>query len=231
MKYLRISIIILLALAAQLLKAQYSTETDDKLLRFGFSLGFNSMDFDIENSMQNINGKVYRAEVSDLRPGFSVGIITDLRINRYFSLRTTPTLHFAEREVVFKDLGKTEEFSTVIGSVPLSIPLYLKYSAERYGQLRPYLLLGGGSHIDIGRDNTLPILLKPIDFFIEFGVGCDIYFSFFKLAPEIKFALGQRNLLTSIADRNLLANEVDSRYTEALSRLGSRLITLSFNFE
>jgi hypothetical protein len=231
MKYLKITILILLALAAQFAKAQYSTESDDKLLRFGFLLGFNSMDFDIENSMQNINGKVYRAEVSDLRPGFSVGIITDLRINRYFSLRTTPTLHFAERELVYKDLGGTEQFSTVIGSVPLSIPLYLKYSAERYGQMRPYLLFGGGSHIDIGRDNTLPVLLKPIDFFIEFGVGCDIYFSFFKLAPELKFALGQRNLLTSIADRNLQANEVDRKYTDALSRLGSRLITLSFNFE
>jgi len=77
----------------------------------------------------------------------------------------------------------------------------------------------------------LPVLLKPIDFFIEFGVGCEIYFSFFKLAPELKFALGQRNLLTSIADRNLSVNQVESKYTDALSRLGSRLITLSFNFE
>lgn len=221
----------MLVFVANYAKAQYSTESDDKLLRFGFSLGFNSMDFGIENSLQNIDGKVYTAEVSDLRPGFSVGIITDLRISRYFSLRSTPTLHFAERELVYKDLGKSEEFSTVIGSVPLSIPLYIKYSAERYGQFRPYLLLGGGAHFDIGRDNTLPVLLKPLDFYFEFGVGCDIYFSFFKLAPELKFALGQRNLLTSIADRNLLANEVDSKYTDALSRLSSRLITLSFNFE
>lgn len=231
MKHIKISLLIFFAITTATAKAQYSTESDDKLLRFGFLLGFNSMDFDIENSLQNIDGKVYRAEVSDLRPGFSVGIITDLRINRYFSLRTTPTLHFAERELVYKDLGNTESFRTVVGSVPLSIPLYLKYSAERYGQMRPYLLLGGGTHIDIGRDNTLPVLLKPIDFFIEFGVGCEIYFSFFKLAPELKFALGQRNLLTSIADRNLSVNQVESKYTDALSRLGSRLITLSFNFE
>lgn len=231
MKNLKLIILSLFVVVGMRAQAQFSTEVDDKLLRFGFSLGFNSMDFGIEQSLKNINGKVYNAEVSRLQPGFSVGIITDLRINRYFSLRTTPTLHFAERELMYEDLGNTEQFSTKIGSVPLSIPFYLKYSSERYGQIRPYLLFGGGAHIDIGRDNTLPVLLKPLDFFIEFGVGCDIYFSFFKLAPELKFALGQRNLLTTVTERNLAENLIDARYTDALTKLSSRLITLSFNFE
>ncbi|MFW9596342.1 MAG: PorT family protein, partial [Paludibacter sp.] len=66
---------------------------DDKMLHFGFSLGFNSMDFGIESA----GG--YQADVSSLKPGFSVGIVSDLLINRYLNLRFTPTLHFAEREI------------------------------------------------------------------------------------------------------------------------------------
>ena len=70
------------------------------------------------------------------------------------------------------------------------------------------------------------------DPFVEFGVGCDIYFSFFKLAPELKFALGMNNMLTTLDQRDTgLLKESDKVYTQALSKLTSRLVTLTFNFE
>jgi hypothetical protein len=211
------------------LNAQNSYHGDDKLLHFGFSLGINTMDFGIAPSMIPINGTVYQANVSDLLPGFSVGIVSDLMLTRHWNLRFTPTMHIGDRQLSYDN---SLENPDVVSSVLISAPIYLKYSAERYGNLRPYLIGGGGAYIDLGRDNNLAILLKPFDPFVEVGVGCDIYFSFFKLAPELKFALGFNNMLTPLESRDTGSmKESDKVYTQALSKLTSRLITLTFNFE
>ncbi|MBP6610759.1 MAG: outer membrane beta-barrel protein [Paludibacter sp.] len=202
-------------------RAQNSYHGDEKPIHFGFSLGFNTMDFGIAPS--NV------ADVSTLIPGFSVGIVSDLLISRYLNLRFTPTLHFGEREISYvnKTLAPIR-----VSSIPMSVPLYIKLSAERYGNLRPYLIGGGGVYFDLGRNADKPILLRSFDPFVEVGVGCDIYFSFFKLAPELKFALGFNNMLTPIDERNTgLLSDADKEYTKVLNKLTSRLITLTFNFE
>jgi len=211
------------------LNAQNSYHGDDKLLHFGFSLGINTLDFGITPSSVVINGEVYQADVSDLKPGFSVGIVSDLMITRHWNLRFTPTMHIGDRELSYtNNLAKPD----IISSVLISTPIYFKYSSERYGNLRPYLIGGGGAYIDLGRDNNLSILLRPFDPFVEVGVGCDIYFSFFKLAPELKFALGFNNMLTPLEDRDTGSMQESQKvYTQALSKLTSRLITLTFNFE
>ncbi len=203
--------------------AQNSYHGDEKPLHFGFSLGFNTMDFGVSA------GGGYQADVSSLKPGFSVGIVSDLLLSRYLNLRFTPTLHFSEREISFQNDALP---AISITSVPMSFPVYLKFSSERSGNVRPYLLAGGGVYFDLGRNNDKAILLRTFDPFVEFGVGCDIYFSFFKLAPELKFALGFNNMLTPWDEREVgsLSTE-DKKYSDALTKLTSRLITLTFNFE
>lgn len=211
------------------LSAQNSYHGDDKWLHFGFSLGVNTMDFGIVPSLTEIEGKVYQVDVSNLLPGFSVGIISDLMLTRHLNVRFTPTMHIGDRELSYTNNLANPE---VVSSVLISTPVYLKYSSERYGNLRPYLIGGGGAYIDLGRDNNLAILLKPFDPFVEVGVGCDIYFSFFKLAPELKFALGFNNMLTPLENRDTGSMQESQKvYTQALSKLTSRLITLTFNFE
>lgn len=204
---------------------------DDKFIHFGFSLGFNTLDFGIESSQKVIKDSVYNANVSSLQPGFSVGIISDMRLARYLNLRFTPTLHFGSRMLSYTVNGKYKQ-STEVSSIPINLPLYLKYSAERKDNYRPYLIFGGGIGYDLSTDQTRPVLLRPVNTFVEFGAGCDIYFSFFKLSPELKFALGFNNLLTPLAERKAgELSEKDQLFTEALSKLTSRMITLTFNFE
>jgi hypothetical protein len=201
---------------------------DEKTWHFGFSLGLNTLDFGIKPSELNINGEIYDAAVSTLKPGFSVGIITDLRLNRYLNLRFTPTLHFGERQLIYKSSVKD---SLTITSALVCIPFHLKYSAERKGNYRPYLLLGGGSYLDFGRNKDNPVLLQPLDFYTEFGVGCDIYFSFFKLCPELKYAIGFNDMLTPISERDAGNITGKEKFSNALSKLTSRMVTLTFNFE
>src|ERR1035437_5162770 len=198
---------------------------DSRLLHFGFSLGINTMDFGVTPSSDSVN-----ARVSTLKPGFSVGIISDLRINRYLNLRFTPTLNFSERQLNFM-LKKLPD-SLNISSIPISFPVYLKYSAERTGNYRPYLIWGAGVMFDLATNSNSdnPVTLKPLDFYTEFGAGCDIYFSFFKLAPELKYSIGFGNILVPFDQRAGLS-PANQRYSKALSALKSRMITLAFNFE
>ena len=195
---------------------------DEKLIHFGFLLGMNALDFKVS---PNEN-----ARVSKLEPGFTVGIISDLRLNRYLNLRFTPTLHFGERELKFP--FKTGEDSVNISSVPICFPVYLKYSAERKGNYRPYVIWGGGISYDLSTaanaDN--PVTLKPINFYTEFGVGCDIYFSFFKLAPELKYSIGFNDILVPGTDRVGLS-PANQKFSNALYHLTSRMLILTFNFE
>ncbi|MEI6753515.1 MAG: porin family protein [Paludibacter sp.] len=203
---------------------------DQKPFHFGFSLGFNSMDFNVTPSLIDISGTVYDARVSILKPGFSVGIITDLRLNRYMNLRCTPTLHFGERQLNYAP--STGVDSTIIQSIPICVPFYLKFSSERNGNIRPYVIVGGGASIDLATNTENPVLLKPLDFYTEFGVGCDIYFSFFKLCPELKYSIGFNDIFVPLnSGRAGSITPEKQRFSNALSKLTSKMLTLTFNFE
>jgi len=203
---------------------------DDKRFHFGFSLGLGAFDFGVSSSMETIDGKIYKVETSSLKPAFSVGIISNLRLNKYLNLRFNPTLQFGDRTLNYiSESGPS--LSTDISSIPICLPIFLKYSAERKKNYRPYLLWGGGGYLDLGRNKDNPVLLKTLDFYTEFGVGCDLYFSFFKLAPELKFAIGFNDMLTPIDQRTTGKNEDNRLYSIPLSKLTSRMVTLSFNFE
>jgi hypothetical protein len=233
MKFIKYIFLALFLISSNLLKAQGNLPyVDDKFIHFGFSLGMNAMHFGVEHTNRDFDGKIYHASVSHLQPGFSVGVISDIRLSRYFNLRFTPTLYFSERNLYFRANDEDEITKLDVFSIPLAIPLHIKYSAERYGNARPYLLAGGGAYIDFGRNKEKAILLEPLDYYIEFGVGCDIYFPFFKLAPEIKFAIGMNNMLTPLDKRDSgFLSEQDKILNGALSKLSSRLLTFVFNFE
>jgi hypothetical protein len=85
----------------------------------------------------------------------------------------------------------------------------------------------------LGRDKEKPVYLKPLDLYLEFGVGCEIYFWFFKLAPELKFSIGGNNLFVPLEEREGegTLSDGDKVYSQALSKLTSKMITLTFNFE
>lgn len=211
-------------------KAQGNLQyTDDRRIHFGFLLGTHFSDFRVNLSYAQLDGKVYEAQVSNLTPGFCAGIISDLRINRYFNLRVTPTIYFGERTLKYKVAGHEATHDERIYSIPMALPVYIKYSAERHKNYRPYIIGGAGAYVDFGRDQEKNVLLNLFDTYVEFGLGCDIYFPYFKLAPELKFAFGLNNCLVPYEKRK--QGFIDPIYTQSLSGLTNRWITLSFNFE
>ena len=217
-------------------QAQNRPYVDDKLFHFGFQLGLNFASFSVTDSEQEIDGEVYHARVSGLLPGFHVGFITDLRLCQYLNLRFCPGMQFSSRTISYK----TESGNPVVGyngkganvdvlAIPVYLPLYLKWSAAREGNYRPYVIAGGGASFNVSRDREKPILMNLTDYFCEIGFGCDLYFDWFKLCPEITYRIGFANQLYSGPRTEVPAQ--DAFYSGAISRLTSHCICLTFNFE
>lgn len=209
-------------------------DIDNRLFRLGFFLGSNVMDLRVQPSELVQDGKIYYADVSTLTPGFSVGLVTDFRLHRYFNLRFTPALLLGERNLSFKSYDPatgifTDDITVNIFSLPFDLPVMIRYSAERFGNFRPYLQIGGGTYFDLGRDELKDVTLNLIDFYASIGVGCDLYFRFFKLSPEIRFNLGLTNVLTPKIPT--VETERNLKYTNAISNLFSRMVVFSLNIE
>ncbi|MCL1868038.1 MAG: PorT family protein [Paludibacter sp.] len=212
--------------------SQNNPYVDERALHFGFFVGMNSADFGIRTAKTTFDGVKYAVADARLQPGFLVGVISDFRLHDYWNVRINPSLQFVERELTYKNLTSNELTRQTILSVPLCLPVYLKYSSQRVGNYKPYLIGGVGAYYDLAHNEEKPILLRPLDFYVEFGIGCDFYFSFFKLAPELKFAIGFNDVFTPLSQRKSgFFSEADRKYSDMLSHLTSRMITLVFNFE
>lgn len=116
MKKVLISIIFIIASSsafAQKQKINYLTTFDDKLFHFGFTIGMNTLDFNVVNYNpigENPDFVPYpldriiwdsniRSDVATLIPGFTVGIVTSMRLSKDFNLRFLPGLSFGERQL------------------------------------------------------------------------------------------------------------------------------------
>lgn len=228
--YIFIIAFLALPLFAQKRKVQINPYADHKLHHFGFHIGLHSQDLILTNNgFTTPDGQVWYAEIPNYSPGFSVGVISDLFLNPYMNLRVTPTIHFGDKTVYFKELASETEERMSIRSNYLSVPVDLKISSMRLNNCRPYILGGVYGAIDLGRKKGNPLLLKQMDYGLEFGMGCTIYFPKFRLAPEIKFKFGLPDMLEHTRDD--LTSEADKIYTNSLSKARTRMIVFTFNFE
>ncbi len=218
-----------LALLAQQEKVKNQPYVDNKLFHLGFHVGLHAQDMILTHSGVSTNGEVWFAEIPTYSPGFSVGVIGDMYLNPYFNLRLTPTINFGDKKFTFKEQESGDEFSTSVRSNYLTVPLSLKYSAMRMNNFRPYLTGGVYGAFDLGRKRGNPLLLKGTDFGLEFGLGCCIYLPYFRLCPELKFSFGLVDLLEK--DRSDIQGQEVIKYSDALSKATSRMVTLTFNFE
>ncbi|YCN32896.1 porin family protein [Parabacteroides sp. APC149_11_2_Y6] len=203
---------------------------DYRYFHLGFHIGCHMQDLVLTNTGGATDGEIWFAEVSFYSPGFSVGLVSDMYLNPSFNLRFIPTLHFGSKNISFvcREEGN-KVFTTTIRSNYLSFPLNIKYNAFRIKNYRPYLTGGIYGAFDIGRKEEDIILLAKMDWGIELGFGCDVYLPFFKLCPEIKLNIGFADLL--IRKEGLQTDKERIKYTNALSKATSRMITFTFNFE
>lgn len=255
MRTIIITITFLLSLnaLAQKPKVQNDPIHDDKPLHFGFSLGFNTMDFHI--SLSEIARNYYiAADVATLQPGFHVHALSNLRLGEYFDLRFLPGISFGgERHIEYVDRSVTDQATSRtidIDDTPVKIesnflefPLLIKYKSVRLNNFRPYLIGGintrvdlAGAKLDWGKKKEDPkkkniVLLKLLDGYYEIGVGMDFYLRYFKFAIELKSSWGVRNILKTENRKGEGPNPDIAIYTDVIDKMYSRMVLISFHFE
>lgn len=203
---------------------------DRKRVHFGFSLGVNTMDFNMDYDLQRVDSLI-GVEV-ERQSGFNIGIVSALHFNRYFSLRFLPTLAFGQRNIEYTFRGP-ERNSLVVKQVESTIidfPLNFKYRSARYNNFACYVLAGAKYSLDLASerdtDNDVPELdqLVRIDqssYSWEVGVGLDFFLQYFKFSPELKFSSGLNNVLI----------DEPTIWTTPLKSLRPTMISISLNFE
>lgn len=234
---------------AQRNSVQNLPRRDYEKIHFGFVLGANQMFFSIKpqnNLFQRVfdntyssepytcdSSKIYSIESTPTN-GFTVGIVTNLRLGNYFDLRFVPSLLFGERYLEYKlycfseGVPTENNLKTNISSTFISLPLTIKYKSKRLNNLRGYIFSGVNFVIDLAsnakkkqNNEEIQIRLKKNDMMMEFGAGFDIYTPFFKFGTEIKIAYGLNDIL--IRERSI--------YSAGIDRMNSKVFQLSFTFE
>jgi hypothetical protein len=204
---------------------------DDKFLHFGFSLGLNTMDFNITPSQTYLAKDSLYPDVSVLNPGINIQIITNVRPGKYFDIRFLPGVSFGQRVVRFYKNKVLYNDQQKLESSFLEFPLLLKYKGERLNNVRPYLIGGFNFRYDLAGkkefDDTkaVYIRLKRPDLYYELGGGMDFYLTYFKLSIELKMSNGIGDVLIRESAPG------HPEYYNSIEKMKSRMWILAFHFE
>jgi hypothetical protein len=199
-------------------------------LHFGFTLGVNRTNFIIHPASHFERFDTLKWVRSEPKTGFNLGIVSELRLHEYITLRFVPNLSFAERNLQYYFAGHdTIVRKKTIESTFLNFPLDLKLRSKRVKNFGAYILAGGGYSLDLASKRKVQnttgtdaiVKLKRDDFSYECGAGAEFYLEYFKFAIEGKLSIGTTNLL--IKDNTIFSNSVD--------KLNSKIFLISITFE
>ena len=220
-----------LNLSGQKQKPKNASWYDEKLIHFGFSLGFNIMDFNITPSQKYLAQDSLYPEVSKLNPGINIQIVTDLRPSKHMDIRFLPGVSFGQRNIrYYKDQVLYNDHQRLESSF-LEFPLLLKLKGDRLNNVRPYVIGGFNYRYDLAAkkdfDEGKPIYLriKKPDLYYEVGGGLDFYLPYFKLSIELKMSTGLNDVLVKEV------NPKHPEYVNAIEKMKSQIWVLSFHFE
>lgn len=204
---------------------------EEKTLHFGFSVGFNTMDFNITPSLSNMAHDSLYPEVSILNPGINIQIVSGYRPSESLEIRFLPGVSFGQRNVRFYKGQVIENEKQRLESSFLEFPLLLKYKGKRLNNVKPYLVGGLNYRYDLaGKKEYDPeknvfLRLKRSDIYLEFGTGLDFYLPYFKLSLELKLSNGMRDVLVHEPESG------HPQYCNAIERMRSQIWIISFHFE
>lgn len=206
--------------------------TDNNLLRWGYFLGVNNYDFnfDYNNDLRDIYVK--------RSPGFSVGLIGNLRINKFIDLRLEPGLLITTRELYYSQTYfqgfpdfNSSDLTREVKSTYIHIPLLVKISTKRINNFKPFIVGGFSTALNLSSNETNPndnsngqFRTKKNMLFYELGFGIDLYLYNFKFTPSIRG-------LFAINDELIRDEDPNSPWTSNIASMKTRGVFINFTFQ
>lgn len=159
-----------------------------------------------------------------------------MRLSNNLNLRIVPTMHFGAKHLTLHKLDETDTYGNPrtetqdLKNTYLSVPVDLKFSAQRWNNIRPYMLAGVNGMVNLTNKSQEIVQLQRTDLMLEVGLGCDLYLPFFKLAPELKFCYGLGNRIdkSHVAD---IKDDYKKTYANSIKSGHTKMIVLTFYFE
>lgn len=204
---------------------------DNRAWHLGFGVGVQTFDLSFtHNGFTTAEGETWFMEQPSFSPGFTVNALVDFRLSNYFNIRLSPGMYFGNRDVRMVDTTLGGEERQNIKSTFVTLPVDLRFSSVRWGNLKPYMTAGVMGVADVAKRRADFFRLKTFDAYLTLGFGCDFYLPYFKLSPELKFCFGLGDVLQH--DRPDLADNPGAlKFTESLSKARSSMVVLTFYFE
>lgn len=198
---------------------------DKQRVHWGYFLGFNAYDFKFD----------YKEPGQDIQvkgtTGFNVGLIGNLRLHEYIDLRFEPGLYYTQRDLLFPGFEDEDDALRQVKSTYIHFPLLLKFSSKRTGNIRPFLVGGFSTSLNLGsnsksKDDNVNnrFRMKQWTKNYEVGFGIDLYLEYFKFSPSIRGVFG-------LNDELIRDNDPDSPWTSNIESMKTRGVFVNFTFQ
>lgn len=197
---------------------------DQQRIHWGYFLGFSSFDFKTD----------YKVPGNDIdvkgQTGFNVGLVGNLRLHEYIDLRFEPGLYYASRMLTYSGFTNKIDAEREVKATYIHFPLLLKFSSLRTGNVRPYLVGGVSTTLNLSSNSKSTddnyqqrFRVKPWTQNYEIGFGIDLYFEYFKFSPSIRGVFG-------FNDELIRDNDPNSPWTGNIHSMKTRALLINFTF-
>lgn len=200
--------------------------SDSKWLHYGFSIGLHTSSLQLKYSDKFVKQEM--DTVHSIMPanafGFSLGFITDFRLEDQFNIRILPKVSFYEFPVDYNYTSGNID-KQLIEATFVEIPVLLKYKSERHKNFRVYFVGGVAPGFEVSgkkrkEQSDDRLLTSDFNVNMELGFGIDMYYPLFKFSPEIRFSKGLVNIL----------KEDRFGYSDGIESLKMNVVTLYLQF-
>jgi hypothetical protein len=207
---------------------------DDKPYHFGINLGLNRSHFSFTHHPLFMQRDSVMVVESINSSGINLAWLVDKRLGEHFNIRTFPlNLTFTEKafeyNLKYPDRPGGEDSITIkkVQSISLALPIQLKFSSDRIGNFKVYMLGGVKAEYDMAANAGAKkaenlIKLNKLDYGIEAGLGFHFYYPYFVLTTELKTGWGLGNLHS---------RDKDLKFSNVIDKINSRTITFSLTVE
>lgn len=211
-------------------KRIYDEFYDDKIVHFGFLFGFGSSRFNVYHSKNFGSGTAADTAVTIVSPGnfaFQVGGLVNFKLNDRFDFKTGMNIALYGREVNYRFVNSPNFPAELRESTWLEIPLLLKYKSQRRQNSRMFVdagfKIGIEANVRKNAASSRRLDTRTGDVSLEYGVGFEQFFKYFKFTPELRFSHGITNMFVTPTNNNIYARDIQ--------RLNAHTVTLYLMFE